>query len=327
MTLRLADSWVWDFWFAVDGEDVHVFFLHAPRSLGDPQLRHDHARIGHAVSRDLRTWTVLPPVLPEAPAGAPDDLAQWTGSVVRDHDGCWHLFYTGRSTVDGGDGQRVLSATSSDLLDWRRTDVLVEAHPRWYEKAGPGAEEHWRDPYVVWDEQTDRWHLLITARVHSGRSDERGSVAHATSADLRRWTVHEPLYGPGDFRQLEVTQLVHLGGTWRILFSASVIDHSAARLARTGHPPVGGTHFLVGAERFGPYRLDRDEFLVGDPGSRHYAGRLLEHGGRWWFFAWLENDAEGRFLGELSDPMPVSVSPDGDIGVDVSPRLAAGDVG
>lgn len=69
MSLRLPDHWPWDFWFAVDGEDVHVFFLHAPRSVGDPELRHRNARIGHAVSRDLHHWEPLPN--PSVPTGSP----------------------------------------------------------------------------------------------------------------------------------------------------------------------------------------------------------------------------------------------------------------
>jgi hypothetical protein len=58
--VRLPGHWIWDFWFAVDGDDLHIFFLHAPRDLGHPDLRHGHAKIGHAVSRDLHTWEVLP---------------------------------------------------------------------------------------------------------------------------------------------------------------------------------------------------------------------------------------------------------------------------
>ena len=33
--LRLADDWVWDSWIADDGERYHLFFLKAPRALGD----------------------------------------------------------------------------------------------------------------------------------------------------------------------------------------------------------------------------------------------------------------------------------------------------
>jgi beta-fructofuranosidase len=36
MTLRLPDKWMWDFWLIRDGMDYHVFYLQAPRSLGDP---------------------------------------------------------------------------------------------------------------------------------------------------------------------------------------------------------------------------------------------------------------------------------------------------
>jgi len=61
MSLRYDDRWIWDFWTAIDGPDVHLFHLQAPRALGDPELRHRHATVGHAVSRDLRTWTELPP--------------------------------------------------------------------------------------------------------------------------------------------------------------------------------------------------------------------------------------------------------------------------
>ena len=170
MTLRLADHWLWDFWFAVDGEDVHVFYLQAPRSLGDPELRHHHATIGHAVSRDLRRWEVLPDALGTGAPGAFDDLATWTGSVVR-HDGRWHLFYTGIARAEAGAVQRIGHASSDDLLTWERDGLLLEADPRWYDR------EHWRDPWVEWDPERERWDMLICAT-----SAGRGILAHAHSA-------------------------------------------------------------------------------------------------------------------------------------------------
>src|SRR5215213_6370282 len=139
MALRLPDHWLWDFWFARDGDDVHLFHLKAPRSLGDPELRHRHAAIGHAVSRDLRTWRVLEDALAPGPPGEFDDLATWTGSVIR-HHGRWHLFYTGISHADGPGIQRIGVASSDDLLAWERHGLVLEADPAWYE---PG---DWRDP-------------------------------------------------------------------------------------------------------------------------------------------------------------------------------------
>ncbi|MGA9857734.1 MAG: hypothetical protein WBQ18_07705, partial [Solirubrobacteraceae bacterium] len=95
--LRLADHWVWDCWIADDGDLYHVFFLKAPRALGDAGLRHDRATIGHASSLDLVDWiyhgTALAPEL-----DGWDDLALWTGSVVRGDDDVWRMFYTAINT-------------------------------------------------------------------------------------------------------------------------------------------------------------------------------------------------------------------------------------
>ncbi len=74
MGFALPGDWVWDFWSAVDGDQVPLFYLHAPRSLGDPELRHHNASIGHAVTRDLTSWEHLPAPLPERRVGF-DDLA------------------------------------------------------------------------------------------------------------------------------------------------------------------------------------------------------------------------------------------------------------
>ena len=101
MALALADKWVWDFWVAEDAGMFHLFYLQAPRDLEDPDRRHWHASIGHAVSRDLLDWTVRPDALTASAGPSWDDLATWTGSVIR-HNDRWHLFYTGVSRAEGG---------------------------------------------------------------------------------------------------------------------------------------------------------------------------------------------------------------------------------
>jgi beta-fructofuranosidase len=158
--------------------------------------------------------------------------------------------------------------------------------------------------------------MFATARANHGSADGRGVIAHAVSADLSTWEVRPPVFEAGEFSALEVPQLVHLGGCWRLLFSAFGHDHSAARLARPGVVAEAGTHYLVADDELGPFRLDRDQFLVGSPDVQFYAGRVIQHRGAWWFLAW-HHAADRRFVGELSEPMPVTVGPGGSLSVAV----------
>ena len=152
MALELDDRWIWDFWLVRDGDRHHVFFLQAPRGIGDPDQRHWNVSVGHAVSTDLRDWALLPDALHPGPAPAWDDASTWTGSVVRHRDQ-WCLLYTGTSHADGRLVQRIGLATSTDLVHWtKHSRAVLEADPRWYEVLGPSNGGHawhdqaWRDP-------------------------------------------------------------------------------------------------------------------------------------------------------------------------------------
>src|SRR3954452_6949412 len=211
MALLLPDVWTWDSWFVDDGEVFHAFYLKASRALGDPHRRHARAAVGHAVSTDLRTWTETADALVASDGPAFDDLAIWTGSVVRAPDGGWRMFYTGRKRAEPGMVQRIGVARSDDLVTWR-TDpdqVPVVADGRWYELFGDSAwdNESWRDPWVFADPGGDGWHMLVTARVREGDLWHRGVVGHAWSADLDACEVRAPLSGPAGFGQLEVLQV------------------------------------------------------------------------------------------------------------------------
>jgi beta-fructofuranosidase len=112
--------WIWDSWIADDGEDYHLFYLQAPRSLGDVALRHLEASVGHARSADLVTWEEPPQALGPTP-GAWDDLSIWTGSTVLGDDGVWRTYYTATNTRGYGvRDQRIGLAESDDLIAWRK---------------------------------------------------------------------------------------------------------------------------------------------------------------------------------------------------------------
>lgn len=293
-----------------------MFYLQAPRELGEPEIRHRNASIGHAVSTDLRSWEVLQDALKPGAERAFDDLATWTGSVTPGPDGKWLMFYTGISSAEDGAVQRIGAASSTDLISWERVDAFVlEADARWYEKLSDGArEETWRDPWALRDSSNGRYHLFITARVNRGPLDGRGVIGHAWSDDLEHWEIGPPVSQSGEFAHLEVPQVEYLGGRYRMIFSAQDWTHSARRLARSGVIRQSGTHYLVADDLLGPYRLERDDFLSSDP--TYYSGRLVKNGEHWALMASRNYRQDGTFAGELADPMPLWLDTDGQLRID-----------
>ena len=299
--LRLPDRWVWDSWYAEDDEGRHhAFFLQAPRALVDPELRHRRASIGHAVSADLRSWRLAADAL--VPAGAPswDDLATWTGSVVRGPGGRWFLFYGGVSRAEDGRVQRIGLATSDDLFSWRRhgAEPLLEADSRWYERLHSSSwpEEAWRDPWVFPDPNGAGWHMLVTARANHGPERGRGVVGHARSPDLLRWEVRPPLTRPAGFGHLEVPQVAVVDGQPLLLFCTNSTDRPDAR-------PADRVWMLPGPSPAGPW----DMTLARPVRCDLYAPRLVRDAAGAWQLIGFVDERDGRFAGELSDPSRVRV--------------------
>ncbi|MET3803126.1 beta-fructofuranosidase [Nakamurella sp. UYEF19] len=303
----LPEAWVWDFWLADDGQHYHLFFLHASRALPKPHDRHYRASIGHAISTDLTRWTRVQDALVRSDATAFDDLATWTGSVVRHPDGTWFMFYTGASLTPAGNRQQIGYATSSDLLHWRKSGAnpVLSADPRWYEVLADGKwhDEAFRDPWVVADPDGDGWHMLITARANEGAADDRGVVGHAWSPDLRTWELRPPLTEPGQgFGQLEVTQVEIVDGRPILLFSCLDGDLSKDR----GSDGTSGGVWWAGADSLlGPYDIAGARQLTG---RSLYSGRIIwnRDSSEWKFLAFHHDAADGSFVGVISDPQPIS---------------------
>jgi len=305
MTFSLDTHWVWDFWLADDGDLFHMYYLHAPKSLGDQNLRHRNATVGHATSTDLIEWNDLGVVLEPGPEGAFDATATWTGSVVRGPDGLWRMFYTGSRFLSPETNANIESvgvATSHDLHTWTKSPGPVAiADPRWYETLGTSVwpEEAWRDPWVFADPSGSGWHMLVTARSSEGDELDRGVIAHATSADLLTWDVQPPLTAPGaGFKHLEVPQITTIGDRTVLLFSCDTAALAGERSAERGGIWVADVSSPVG-----PYDLTNVSLLADES---LYSGRLIQdRDGRWVMLAFENSTADGGFTGSLSNPIAV----------------------
>lgn len=328
--LRLEHEWVWDFWHAHDGARHHLYFLKASRSLGDPDLRHFDEAVGHAVSVDLRNWSVLADVLAPSPHEGWDDGTVWTGSVVRGSDGWW-MFYTGAKTSEQCLRQRIGAARSNDLTHWQRVGdaPLIEVDTRFYEALDLASwhDQAWRDPYVV--EHDGLYHMFITARRNHGAADGRGTIAYATSADLLEWTVHPPIYSGTEFGHLEVPQVRQTADGWLLLFSCADPAFAKDFTQQTGVQPQAGTFVARASSIGGPYTLDSATPLY-PPGYRDgvlYSGKLIDDGERGaQFLAFVSADKAGDFQGYIIDPLPATVNDSGRVAVEPASISTAHDM-
>ena len=307
MALKLPGQWVWDSWFAFDGVDHHAFYLQASRALGDPNRRHRNVSVGHAISTDLKNWTVVADALAISESPAPDSWTTWTGSVVRQNDGTWRMFYTGTSREDAGQRQTVCAATSTDLITWTKEKNLpvVAADKRWYKTLEAGYDyEPFRDPWVFKMAGESQWTMLVTATAPKHEKfREQGVIAMAKSDDLINWRLLPPQGGDQGFGEAEVFQYEIVDGVPILLFCC-------------------GSHWLSEDRK----SVDRDGGLYSIPVSKDltnvdftksvrfdvdnlYASRLVKgNDGKWNLIAFI-NYVDGKFVGELCDPIPVTADP------------------
>lgn len=320
MALDLEDKWIWDFWFAKDGVDYHLFYLQADRALGDPELRHWNVSVGHAVSQDLRHWTPLPDALAPSPPEPgveerADSLTTWTGSVIREGNR-WLMFYTGTRRSEKGLIQRVCLATSNDLVHWdKHPGPVLEADPRWYETLNLEYwhDQSWRDPWVFKDAGRDLYHMLLTCRANTGEPDGRGAVGYASSRDLVHWQAGPPLLAPGWYGEMEVPQIACIGGRHYLFCSVSVKYHSRAHLA-DGVTPLTGLKYFPGDGPLGPFHTEGAGFLGADARGSLYAGQVIQGpDGGWYLMAFYNLAADGHFPGGVSDPLPIVQMEDGQL--------------
>ncbi len=166
------------------------------------------------------------------------DPALGTGSVVRDNDGLYHLFYTGHN--DSGNGGRgkecIMHAVSEDRSNWEKQPDDTFFSPENYSK------DDFRDPEVFWSEEEACWWMLAAARENT----MGGVVVKYTSDDLKTWEFEGPVYAPHSHYMLECPDLFRIGDTWYMTYSWDCV-----------------TYYAVGDSPNGPFNAPADNILDG----------------------------------------------------------------
>ena len=195
------------------------------------------------------------------------DPALGTGSVMRDREGLYHLFYTGHNdTGNGGLGKEcVMHATSTDRENWEKHPEDTFFSPDGYSR------DDFRDPEVFWAEDEQCYWMLIAAR-----NDALGGViAKYTSPDLKQWTFEGPLFAPQAQYMLECPDLFRMGDTWYLTYSWDCV-----------------TYYAMGPAMNGPFAAPEDNILDGQGlmegnGFVFYAAKTAERSDHTYLCGWL----------------------------------------
>jgi beta-fructofuranosidase len=287
-----------DAWFAVDGEVAHLFYLFCPLEV----KRHTRWSIGHASSRDLRTWTDHGALFhsdPEDPAWS----CLSTGSVARVGDRWVMAHLANHNQPDA----RVVFAESADLDHWTRLDVPGVGIPdEVYTRRGSKAfhNPRWRDPFLL---EEDGWlYMLMTAAVEEASPDEDGVVGVLRTRDLRTWEPRPPLKTPRIGMDLECPKLVRIDGRYHLWVSLFDVLQSPAFAARQPEGVNPNTTYTLTADRLeGPYELTGSgRVLQKDVPGCPYACSPVCFQGQWFLLGTCWSDRLGD---RISDPVALSL--------------------
>ena len=195
------------------------------------------------------------------------DPALGTGSVLRDREGLYHLFYTGHNdSGNGGKGREcVMHAVSADRKNWEKRPEDTFFSPEGYSR------DDFRDPEVFWVEEDQCYWLLIAAR----DSSLGGVIAKYTSPDLKQWAFEGPVFAPQAQYMLECPDLFRMGDTWYLTYSWDCV-----------------TYYAMGPTMNGPFEAPENNILDGQGlmegnGFVFYAAKTAEWGEHTYLCGWL----------------------------------------
>ena len=194
------------------------------------------------------------------------DMYVFTGSVLKDPEGLYHIWYTGHNTCmeAGNYVQAVMHAVSRDLDRWTKIPEDTFTHL---------SEEYeyrdWRDPYVWYDEKEKIYKMLLSSRKKSGETRRRGTTALLLSEDNKHWRLASPLWEPHLYYAHECPDIFRMGEWYYHIYSEFSHYHV--------------TRYIMAKSENGPWIVpDDDKF----DGRAFYAAKTVSDGTSRYILGW-----------------------------------------
>ena len=194
------------------------------------------------------------------------DICIFTGSIIK-AENVYHIFYTGFNWTFGEKGkpqQAVMHAVSHDSEQW--TKIPEHTFFADSEKYEP---HDFRDPFVFWNEETNRYEMLLVSRKKdSGHTS--GFTARYASNDLVTWTDEGDFWAPALFHTHECPDLFKMGDWWYMIYS----EYSDKNITR----------YIMSKSINGPWVMPVDDAF---DGRAYYAAKSVCDNEKRYLFGWL----------------------------------------
>lgn len=214
------------------------------------------------ITDDLYEYEYKKQVINFANSDNEQDIALGTGSVIKDKNGLYHAFYTGHNDKlrDNEPKEAIMHATSTDLINW--TKIPADT----FNGKDKYSDIDFRDPYVIYVDDEDRYWMLITTR-----KNNMGVIVKYTSKDLVNWTDEGVFFtnDMGNDSNLECPSLVKFNDKFYLFFS----DQSSERVV----------HYRIADNINGNFIKPENDIF---DGNGFYAGRVETDGENLYIFGW-----------------------------------------
>lgn len=304
---------MWDTWCIEHDGAVHAFYLQR-LSPDSKRNQPDEDWIGHAVTRDLIHWEERGLALSPGEPGSLDDMQPWTGCVYKCGNK-FHMYYTMRSTRDGGAGQHIGLAISDDLDTWVRYpgNPIISPDPRWYVSHDNPlfrGTVDCRDLIIVEHPDGGKWLGYYAARIPAGEMAESAVIALVQSTDLIHWEHLPPAFAPEKYACIEVPDVFHLDGRW---YMTCLSGNGYGNRGMYTDPHITSATIYASADNpEGPFvELDDDNVLIGGNPTTGYSCRSLIFKGDRYLLYTEPSMTSGIAFSTLSPPNYLRAMPDG----------------
>lgn len=245
------------------GED---FYLFHQRDNRNPEPFGEPFGWDLAVTSDFVNYRDMGTAIPRGSDEEQDQFI-FAGSIF-EGEGQYHAFYTGynREYPKRGKASQVLMhAVSDDLIHWTKTQDKLTFTPQ--EGYDP---DDWRDPFVLRDEESDQYLLILGARKKGPKTQQTGRTVKFTSKNLKEWKFEGDFWAPDLFVMHEMVDLFKIGDWWyHVVTEYSDRSKMIYRMSKSIN---------------GPWIAPEDDAF---DGRAYYAGRTFELNGHRILFGWV----------------------------------------